>query len=103
MSFFEAVVPSFPTIPCKFHCDLSGPTPVWLCLHACVSFLQLGLTQQISDMWSVPCSMRLATLMLFQTNPLLVRVDTDSGHGAGKPTAKIVSVCRQSVSLAASL
>ena len=26
-----------------------------------------------------------------QTNPLVVRVDTKSGHGAGKPTAKIVS------------
>ena len=36
---------------------------------------------------------------LFQTNPLLIRVDTDSGHGAGKPTAKIVSVFCRSVGL----
>lgn len=27
----------------------------------------------------------------FQTNPLLIKIDTDSGHGFGKPTAKVVS------------
>jgi len=27
-----------------------------------------------------------------QTKPLLIRVDTKSGHGAGKPTMKTVSV-----------
>ena len=25
-----------------------------------------------------------------QTQPLIVRVDTKSGHGAGKPTAKVI-------------
>jgi len=27
-----------------------------------------------------------------QTKPLLIRVDTKSGHGAGKPTSKLVTV-----------
>ena len=44
MSFFEPVVPSFQTIPFDFRCDISGPTPVWLCLRDCVSLVQLGLT-----------------------------------------------------------
>ena len=70
----------------------------WLCFICAIGINITNLRLVVCT-----CSMRHATLTLFQTNPLLVRVDTDSGHGAGKPTAKIVSDCHQSVSLAAAL
>lgn len=36
-----------------------------------------------------------------QRNPLLIRVETRAGHGAGKPTAKIIQEAADSYSFAA--